>query len=194
MKQKLKRYIIFTIVAALIASALVGIASLLFGESVSDSGQILLTTLTIGFFSGVSLASVQRMESPHRNYRLFAIGAVVMAALAAAVIVLTIWGAFNDTEFPVWRSIGVTIVLAIAAAHVSLILPTEGLSRQRYVKMLQVVTLSLVAIVAAMIIWLMLDSEAEHDVALRLLGVFAILDVLGTLMIPITSKFLDKKA
>ena len=191
-KRELKRGFIFGIITSLVLSAVMGIIVLLQGTFQDIDWQILGTTLTIGVFSITSLSSLGLLESPKRNLRSFSLLTIFLSVMALALTVLLIWQNWDNDLEVLSQTAVVFTVLAISTAHASLLLALRN--RGGSLSLLITATLSFVALVAAMIIYLVLASDIDvGDFFYRLLGVFAILDVLGTIILPIVSKFVIKE-
>jgi hypothetical protein len=186
-KADLKRMFIIGIITSLVLSAGAGIFVLLTGSFDLIDGKILGTTLAIGLFSITSLADLRNFESEQASYRSFALIGLGLSLIALVLVTLIIW---SDTfiDMP-WKPAAVSSILAISAAHASLLLPARG--KNAALNSAVTVTLGMIALVAGLIIYLVLGEDTEvGDMFYRLLGVFAILDVLGTILVPILSKFL----
>ena len=81
----------------------------------------------------------------------------------------------------------ISIILSASIAHSSLLLLIT--SRKTIVNVSLMLTLLFISIVALMLIILVLSRfDMNFEFYYRLLGVFAILDVLGTIVTPITLK------
>jgi hypothetical protein len=192
-KPFLKRLFLTGIVTSLVCSALAGIMVLILGTFDDTSTKVLLTTLSIGVFSVASLAMLRNLESKSRSYHLFAVTGLMVSAGALLLILLTIWGSIDYDG--VWKTAATLSILAISAAHASLLLPLreKGIATARSVTDF---TLVFIAAVAGMLVYLVWSSDAWDisDTFWRALGVFAILDVLGTVVGPLLAKFYSKPA
>lgn len=169
-------------------AALLGIIALLSGgEFGATQVRVLLTTVLVGT---VCIHVLCYLPVTGRSFWwVGAIGAV--AALAAAVMgLLLIWfGDANDGHSPPeewWQAFGVALVLATTCAQASLLL---ALAAGRGRTGLLAGTLACAAVVAAMVIVLILDVDGLPDGYFRGLGVVAILDVLGTVVVAALAKF-----
>jgi len=189
-KSLFKKYLVTSIVVSLVAAALLGIVALLSGEFNDISWRVLITTLVIGVFSITSLASLRGFESKVVE-ELWVSRAGIVASLVAAVTVLLLVWADNLGGEGLAKTAAVVSVLAVGFAHISLILPFR--SRSALSSMLTLTTCAAVAVVAGLIISLIfVEDLSEGGSVYRVLGVFAILDVLGTILIPVLSKMLPK--
>lgn len=185
-KSTLKKYLILTIVTSLIISALLGIITLLSGEVVS--WEVITTTIVVGLFSIFSLGSLRGFESTDLFEKLISQVGVVTSLLATGLLLFLIWFSpdFWDGE-TYYRITAIASVLAVALSHISLILPFA--KQSMLTAALVSATSGVVAIVAAIIVSLIVFEANDYEGIYRVLGVFAILDVLGTILVPISSKF-----
>ncbi len=193
-KPHMKRWFIYGIVASLLASACMGILVIIQGSFDLIDWKILGTTLTVGLFSITSLASLRTLESESAPERSFSKISVLMSMAAFALISVLIWMDWQDSSEGLWKGAWALPVLAISSAHACLLLPL--MKRSKNLRAITVSTIAFIAIVAGLLIYLVLrdwDNELG-DQYYRALGVFAILDVLGTIVAPITAKFLAPAA
>jgi hypothetical protein len=183
-KQKLKRYFIVTIIASLVLGAILGILALLFGSFGWFEGRIMLSTLAIGVMSITSLANLRNLESDHASYRRFAWASITFSMIALLLALSLIWISVDNTP---WKPTLVFFILAVSTSHASLLLSERAKS-----KMIDVAvstTLACIALVAGLLIYLVvLQSVEVGETFYRLLGVFAIIDVLGTIVTPILAR------
>ncbi|MDO9589590.1 MAG: hypothetical protein Q7J04_00420, partial [Microcella sp.] len=124
------------------------------------------------------------------------VGFVGLAASAVALVtgLVLIWRDWNDSAFEDWLKVFVTAgVLAVSFAHVNLLLLLAG-RRRLVIRIGLMVTLVMITAVAIMII-LPVVSEGEipgfenEEWYWRLFGVVGILDVLGTVVVPVLAIF-----
>jgi hypothetical protein len=187
-KHLLKRYFITAIITSLVISALIGIFVILLGSFGEIEARILLTTLAIGIFSITSLANLRNLESEHRSYRRFAGLSIIFSLIAVLFTLSLIWISVEHTP---WKPALVFFVLAVSTAHASLLLPSR--SRSTLLDVAVTTTLACIAFVAGFLIYLIIAENADlGEFFYRLLGVFAILDVLGTIVTPIIARLTPK--
>lgn len=191
-KSQLKRYFLIVMVASLAVSALMGILAILVGNFGETEFKILLTTLVFGLFSIAGLANLRNLESTRAGYRSFAWLGIAFSVAALALSVFVIWGSQTELVVKWMLTFG---VLSLASAHASLLLPSindvaaivSGVALATLISITFVVILVLYFIFAA-------DKMLETELYFRLLGVVAILDVFGTITVPILSKVMAKKS
>ncbi|GAA1738417.1 hypothetical protein [Microcella frigidaquae] len=182
---------IYGIIVSFSLAALVGIIALLSGEFGETQGRIILTTLLMG---ATSITALCHLAIADRAMRM--VGFVGLAASGVALItgLVLIWRNWNDPGFEDWFKVFATAgVLAVSFAHANLVLLLAG-RRRRVIRVGVLVTLAMIAAVAIMII-LPIVSEGEipgignEEWYWRLFGVVGILDVLGTVVVPVLAIF-----
>ena len=190
-KSLFKKYLIFTVVVSLVAAALLGILTLLGGEFNDVSWQVLFTTLTVGVFSITALASLRGFEAKSAT-ELWASRLGILASLAAMLLTfVAIWIDYGSDWDLLYQSAIVASVSAVGFAHISLLLPFR--THSSTVKLLTLATSAIIIFVASIVIGIaLIDELSDVDGIWRLLGVFAILDVLGTILLPVLAKTLPK--
>ena len=182
-----KKYFLISLIAALVVSALVGIYIFLFGDAEETEMRVLTTTLTIGVFSllGLSCATLQN----RKGLQWLSLTGVIISIIAFIITVCGIWG---DSEIKdVWRAAGIATTLAVALAHTSLLLLIR--IKTPNAKYPLIATIVFIIIVAVMLINAIICDFEQAEFYFRLLGVFAILDVLGTITTPLLNKLGEKK-
>ena len=192
MKQNfnLKKTFLITMIISLSISALIGIFILLFGDFGDTEWRILLTTLSIGGFSLTGLCcSVLYEKGKYIGLSFFGMASSILGFLLS---MLATWE-FVDflilfDGLTVWGKLTLTLIIfAFSSAHACLVLLINP--EKSSVKYSLLATLLFIAIVALMLVYLVLFVNGEPpEEFFRLLGVFAILNVLGTIVTPILNK------
>jgi|TARA_Y100000034_G_scaffold52863_1_gene64956 hypothetical protein len=177
-----KKVFLITMIISLSISALIGIIIFLLGNFGEIEARILFTTLTIGGFSLTALCSSTLYEK-HR-YVPFSATGMIVAVVGFFITTLAIWEILDFED--IWKVIIISIILSVSIAHSSLLLLIK--SRKTIVNVLLMLTLLFISIVALMLIIFVLGFDMDFEFYYRLLGVFAILDVLGTIVTPIALK------
>ncbi len=182
-KTSLKKVFLITMVVSLSISALIGIFVFLVGNFGDTELNILLTLLALGGYSLTSLASSALYERNKSNP--LALSGVVISVVGFLYTVLGIWEIFefNDSRS---KFLIILIVLAASIAHASLLLLIKPCNR--FVRGTLAATMVFIAIIVALLIVLVFRDFDVGDFYIRLLGVFAILDALGTFVTPILNK------
>jgi hypothetical protein len=174
-------------IGAFSLAALLGVIALIGGGAFgATEGRILLTTLLVGI---VSIAVLCYLATADTRYQLVGVagGVVVLVPLVAALMM--IWSDYSESP-PEWlgQTFGVGVVVAATLAQASLLL---GLAQRAGpgVRRILLATLALAAVLAGMVSYLILGPEPSGSVYFRLLGVVAILDVLGTVVVAALTRF-----
>ncbi|KAA1427180.1 hypothetical protein [Nocardioides antri] len=170
----LRRVVVTLVIGSFTLAALMGIAVLLgaggFGET---QWRVLATTVAVGV---TSVALLCHLGLAGRSHAWVGLLGAAVALVAFGSSLELIWGT-ADT-FTLWSASG---TIAATLAQVSLLLTVAA---RRDLDWLLVPTLAAAVLVAAMIVGPILNESApDGDGYFRLLGVLAILDVLGTLVL-----------
>jgi hypothetical protein len=185
-----KRTFLLTMIVSLSISALIGIVIFLFGDFGETEGRLLMTTLTIGGYSLTGLCCSVLFEK--KRFTGLAVAGMVASFLGFLFTVLVIWEALDMESEWTWKGIFLFLIVAFSTAHISLLLLIR--SDRGLVKGALAATVAFISIVAAMLIWFAFTGfDIEEEFFYRLLGVFAILDVLGTIVTPILHKVYSGK-
>lgn len=178
-----KKTFLITMIVSLSISALIGIFVFLFGDFGETEEKLLLTTLTIGGYSLTGLCCSVLYEK--RKFTTLALSGMVISIIGFLYTVLVIWEAIDLDDS--WKVLIIFIVLAASTAHASLLLLIK--TEKSLVNSALLATIIFISIVAFMLIILVLNEfDDVGEFYFRLLGVFAILDVLGTIVTPILNK------
>lgn len=173
-----RRVVVRTTVGSLATAALLGIAALISpGRFGGLQQRVLLTTLITGITSVLTLCYLATADL--RSRWLGVIGGV--SAVVAAVCALDMfWGHWQeDPGLALLRTFGVAGILALTLAQFSLLLAV--VRRPGAIVRLQQATLVAGTLLAGLLAATVLGWR-PNDTQIRLVGVDAILDVLGTLV------------
>jgi hypothetical protein len=184
-----RRVAIIAIIVSLSLTALIGIFTLLTSAFDQTTQRVMLTTLTIGVFSVLSLCDLAVLG---RRLQLVGITGILVNAIALVFGLILVWGDVTgpESEF-LWKTFGLAAIVGVSLAHATLLL-LLGERRQPVVRIGLWVTVGLIAILIILLALLILtDGEVGTDAYGRLVGTVAILDVLGTIVVPVMSKFLS---
>lgn len=167
-------------------AALMGIVALLGGGEFGEGEvRVLLTTLIVGCASICALSYLATTGT--RWSRVGAAGGVVLVVPVVTALVL-VWSDSGGDSEGVLKTFGIGVVLAVTCAQVCLLLALAGDGRLGLVLWSTVAVTVLVAVlVSAMIV----DGLGGND-PWRLLGILAILDVLGTVVTVALARFSDR--
>lgn len=180
----IKRVFLASLIVSLSISALITILVFLFGDFGQTELQLLFTTLTIGGYSLTGLCSAVLYD--RREYIPLAFSGMIVSVLGFLSTVGVIWDIIDFNN--IGKLVIIFIILAFSIAHSSLLLLVR--SDKNLVNLSLKVTIRFIIIVALMLIYLVLmEFDYVSEFYYRLLGVFAVLDVLGTIVTPILKKF-----
>jgi hypothetical protein len=182
---------IYGIIISFSLAAIVGIIALFSGDFGETQGRIILTTLLLG---ATSITALCHLAIADRAMRLVGFVGLAASALALVTGLVMIWRDWNDSSFDTWLKVFIVAsILAVSFAHANLLLLLAG-RRRRLIRIGLMVTLAMIAAVAIMIT---LPVVSEGDIPgyeneawyWRLFGVVGILDVLGTVVVPVLAIF-----
>lgn len=170
----------FSLAAALGVVALVGGGA--FG---SIEGRVLLTTLLVGV---VSVAVLCQLLVAGTHYQGVGVAGGVVTLVPLVSGLFLIWYDY-ETDVPeaLARTFGVGAVLAVTLAQASLLLAVGSVAGP-VVRRVLFTTLALAGVLALQVSALILGQE-PHGPYLRLMGIVAILDVLGTVVVAALTRF-----
>lgn len=176
------KFFLWVTIITVVASALMGAGFLLFGAFNETTVRILLTTLLLG---GVSLLGL--VSGNNQN------GAIKFAGIASAVgagliWMFLVWEVITlDNEFSV-RFAVILSIIAFALAHMSIL--SKSTSKSGVVRGVFWIVIALITGVAGMLIYaVMLDHIFDVSITFwRILGALAVLDVAGSIALPILNK------
>lgn len=181
-----KKIFLIILIISLSISALLGIIIFLVGDFGLIQTKILLTTLTIGGFSLTGLCCATLLN--RKRFSAFAIIGMIISVLGFLFITSLIWEIIDwDSSNIISRIVIIVIIIAVSTAHASLLLLIK--SDKTIVNVSLSTTLLFLSLVALELIVLVINVFWDvENVWVRILGVFAILDVLGTIVTPILLK------
>jgi signal transduction histidine kinase len=168
-------------------AALMGIVALLTGGSFGEGeGRILLTTLIVGCASICMLCYLATSGTPWAGAG--AVGALVLVVPVATSLILTWtdWDLFDSDSETLLKTFGVGVVAAVTLAQICMLLALAGGRPSLGFVLWSTVVL---AVVLALLVSSLILGQTGADDLWRLLGVLAILDVLGTLVTIALARF-----
>ena len=184
-----KKIFLITMIISLSISALIGVFVFLFGDFGETEFRLLMTTLTIGGYSLTGLCCSVLYEK--RKLAPLALFGIVISVIGFIYTILLIWEFIDFWDEDSWKALIIFLVLAFSTAHSCLLLLIK--SNKSLVNIALSATLIFISIVALMLIIMVLNEFDLGEFSFRLLGVFAILDVLGTIITPILNKVYSLK-
>jgi len=173
----LRRGVVAVTIASFSLAALMGIAALLAGGDFGETeGRILLTTVVVGCASVVTLACLVPLET--RWAVVSVAGSLVTLATAAYALVM-VWVDTSSWSDGAYRALGVGITVSLTLAQMCLLLAVAV--RRPSISLLVWGTVLVATVLAGLVIALIVGWDAS-DSGGRVIGIVAILDVLGTLV------------
>lgn len=185
----IRRVAIVFIIVSLSIAALVGIVTLLTAEFGEIQVKIILTTLLV---AGFSITALCHLAVVGRTLRIVGFVGIAMSALALITGIVLIWGGFDNWNAVLenaLKAFAVFGVLAVSLAHANLLLLLEQ-RRNPALRIALFSTVGLIAVLAVLILLPILSDGriGESELYWRTLGVVAILDVLGTIVLPVVGR------
>jgi hypothetical protein len=182
----LKQTLLRVLIGALILSALIGIYAFLFGDFGETEVKILLTTLTVSYFSVTSLACAAALEK--KKLPLLSVPGLVLGVVGFLMFVPGIWAEWFDSE-PYAKT---TIILGIFSfSFAQACLLSLATLEQRFQWVLYAAFGSIFAL--ALFVSGMIIFEADDEWLFRIAGVLGILDGCATVSIPVLYKLGEKE-
>jgi hypothetical protein len=172
-----RRAVVAVTIVSFSVAALMGIAALLSSATFGDTAsRVLLTTVIVGCASVVTLACLVPIDS---RWAFVSIAGFSVTLATAAFALLMVWVNTDSWDESAFRALGVGVTLSLTVAQMCLLL---GVSvRRPAVSPLVWATLVLATLLAGLVIALIVGWNAS-DAGGRVIGIVAILDVLGTLV------------
>lgn len=165
-------------------AALMGIVALLGGGEFGEGeARVLLTTLIVGSASICMLCYLA--TSGTRFVAVGVLGALALVVPVGTALVL-VWSDWDDVPEGLLKTFGVGVVVAVTLAQICLLLSLAG--ARAGLRLILIATTVLAVVLAGLVSGLILEAF-DGDSNFRLLGVVAILDVLGTLVTSALAKF-----
>jgi hypothetical protein len=178
-----RRRILLLVVAALLTvSALLAIAILLAGRFGDTERRIIATTMLLAAYGLLSLPAVVLLDQGRA--RRLALGAVTLAGAGATLAVVSVWG---DSGDDVGRSLGTVTVLALAAAQAAALSARRSELDPLAVRLLFLFscgTAALAAVFASVLLW----TQPDASIYVRLLGALVVLDLLLVALQPVLAR------
>lgn len=180
----LKRTFLWMLIGAVSLSALMGVFVLLAGDIHETELRILLTTLSVSYFSVTSLGCAAALEK-QRAKILSGVG-ITMAAVGFVCVLPGIWGdAFRSEGYA--KTMMILAMLSFSFAHASLLTLANLESRYRWALPAAIAAIfALAAMISALI--LEMFGGWSDDFLVRMIGVVGIVDAALTITVPILAR------
>jgi hypothetical protein len=174
---------LIVLIAALCTAAVIAIVAITGGGEFDEAGaKALATAATLSLYSLIGLACTSLARRRPEVALLGNAGAVV-AGIGLLITVVAIWAGFDSDDEAAWQAIGVSLVLSLAFAHVSVLLRRSPADDAGATALARVATVFLTVVLAGA---LMIEISADGEqIGGQALAVIAILWVLGTVLVPL---------
>lgn len=181
----LRSVVVKVVVVSFSLAALLGIATLLGADALGETGgKVLGTTFVVGV---ESLAVLCYLAVAGTRRAPLGVAGGVISLVPFALALWFIW--VDDLDGDVlWRTFGVGVTLAASLAQACLLSAVTERPRPR-VRALLAATFAAIAVLAVMIVVPIVLEPDVGDWYWRILGIVAILDVLGTVLVIALQKF-----
>lgn len=187
----LRRITVVAIIVSLSLTALVGIVTLLTATFGELQGKVVLTTLLVAAFSITALCHLAVVGRALRVVGWVGIGMSGVALILGVVLIWGSWASWNEIWDDVLKAFATASIIAVSLAHANLLLLLAE-RRSPVLRVALFVTVGLIGLLALLIILpIVTDGEIPGDNAepyFRVLGVVAILDALGTIVLPVINR------
>lgn len=180
-----RRIAIIVIIVSLSITALIGIVTLLTGSFGEVQGKIMLTTLIIGAASIIALCDLTVLG---RRVWPVGVAGLIAATLALITALMLVWG--DGSSDVMVKTCGLAAIAAVSIAHASLLLPLAERRRSSVRTGLWITVALIVLLLVLLYIAILSDGDVWSDGYAKLVGTVAILDVLGTIVLPVVSIFM----
>ena len=171
----LKRTLLGTLITSLLVSAVLAIVIFLFAKFGAVEMKALFSALDIGACCLAGLCCLTIYNTP---FKWFSIFGIIISAVCMCWLLGTIWAKAPLNDYNVLLSL---VVLLGTCAHLSLVLITRAMTiTSKIILGATVIFITAVAVLLIVIIW----RDNLPEFYYRLLGVFGILDVIGTIVSP----------
>lgn len=187
----LRRTAVVFVIVSLSLAALLGIVTLFTGEFGEVQAKVMLTTLLVAGFSITALCHLAVVGRAPRLVGFVGVGVSGVALLLGLVLLWRTWETWNDVWEATLKAFVILAILAVSLAQANLLLLLAG-RRHRAVRIGLIITLVCIALIVALVSPPILtngDIPGENgDTYWRFVGVVAILDALGTIVVPVLGR------
>jgi hypothetical protein len=178
-RPSVKRFLLCLVVGGLVLAALAGIYVLLFGTFGKTEGKILLTTLSISYFSVTSLACAVLYEK--KRYGLLAVPGLAISVAGFVLFLATTWAEWWQSESLV-KTVAILATFSFSFAQACLLSFATLKREMAWVYYAAVLT---ILILAALVSGVLVCEPRDATGVLRIIGAVAILDGCLSLCVPV---------
>ena len=179
----LKRLFLYTLIASVAFSALMGIGVILLGNFGELEVRVLMTTLTITVTSIAGLACGAYYESGRGRF--LPVTGIALSVSAALMVMLIIWNVLDDYTTYIKATLTVTM-LAVSVSHLSLLSMARLDNRFAWSRIAAFVFIGLLDAILLFILWF--EPPSSGDMIARVIGVLSILIAAITVITPVFHK------
>ncbi|MCU0239660.1 MAG: hypothetical protein MUC29_09475 [Pyrinomonadaceae bacterium] len=179
-----KKLFLYTLIASVALSALIGIIVILVGNFGELEGKVLATTFTIAVTSILGLACGAYLET--KQAKILPSVGIIFSIISAIFFFVLIWGGTVWKEDVFFKSLTTATTFAVACSHLSLISIPKLDSKFQWSK----ITLhACVWILSAILLWILwVEIYANNGIVFRLIAVLSIVIAALTIVTPVFYK------
>ena len=184
----IRTYMMISLVVSLCLCGLAGVVILIKGSFGIIEQKVLATTAAFALYSVLGLCC--SILTKKQRCRFVPYAGISVCVIGMIYSLLFIWGELDSIHADYGKIMVTLIVVAIVFAHNSLILTVPAVRRPLQAGL--AATIGAMIVIALMTIYLIFSSEIpfEDGLYFRIMGIFGILTVLGTISIPILARVL----
>ena len=184
-KADARRFLLRALIGSLCLTAMVAVFAILAGRFDETAAKVVLTALAISVYSVTALAVASVMDTASR----LALTGWASAVLGLPVSAALIWSNWDHYDHALKGWAWVFGVVSVSCAHAAALIARRRPSDTTSIRNTLQATLVLIAVVAAMVaIPTALHLSHVGHAYTRTLGALFVLDVLGTVLLPILRK------
>ncbi len=169
-------------IAILCGCALVAIVLILGGSGIGETSARALGTAVALAVASLMMSACLLLVRRRPALALLGFAGILLATVALLFCIGAIWD-LGDDSTGLARAFGVSAVLAIGCAHASLLLANARSGEADAVGLVRAGALGAMAVLAVLLCAEIVTRG--HEVSWKAIGVFAVLYVLGTLLLPL---------
>jgi len=178
-----RRILLRIAIVAMCVIALIAIVAVITGKFDDTQAKILISTLAVVVYSLLAMGT----SSIAQQRPLLAVLGWAACGVGLVLALLAIWIAWDGGHDGLWRALLIALVVAFTVAHASMIDARKRDSDGGMVRAIRLATTATVVLVGVLVT-LACTVEGLPDSYYRALGVVGVLDVLGTVVLPIARK------
>lgn len=185
-RAQLRRVVAWTLVLALCIAALTAIVAILSGEFDDTDGYVIATSIGFAVFTATAASGAALRYRQNLALRLLGLATIGLSAMSFALLVLALWGDWDDEP---WQWFGCFAVATLTASHGSLVSGARRSTDGEAVGMLATISICLAVFDGAAGILAISEVVDEVDAEFgQLLAALVVLLVLTTVLQPIVRR------